>query len=276
MGIDHNLHAVHGNATQLHQVLMNLCVNARDAMPNGGILSINAENLDIDENYAAMNINDYVGTHISVGVHIVVTVSDTGLGIPPETLERIFEPFFTTKEQGKGTGLGLSTAIGIIKSHGGFINVYSEVGKGTQFKVYLPAVQTAEITVDEKEEIPTGKGESILIVDDEANIRNVTKISLEKSNYNVLTASDGIEAIAIYAQHKNDISAVVMDMMMPSMDGITAIRALQKINPKVKVIAVSGLATSEKVDTAINGGAKSFLSKPYTSKQLLIKLHQVI
>ena len=276
LGIDHNLGTVYGDGTQLHQVLMNLCVNARDAMPHGGILSINAENLDIDQSYAAMNINGYVGAHISVGPHVVVTVSDTGVGIPPKTLERIFEPFFTTKEQRKGTGLGLSTALGIIKSHGGFINVYSELRKGTQFKVYLPAVQTAEITVDEKEKILTGKGELILIVDDEASIRDVTKTSLEKHNYNVLTASDGIEAIAIYAQHKDHISAVLMDMMMPSMDGITAIRALQKINPQVKVIAVSGLATSEKIDTAMTGGARLFLSKPYTCENLLKKIHQLI
>ena len=270
VGLDKDLHPVYGNATQLHQVLMNLCVNARDAMPNGGTLGINVENIDIDRSYAAMSTNG------NVGEHIVVTVSDTGVGIPPEIVERIFEPFFTTKEQGKGTGLGLSTAIGIIKNHGGFINVYSEVGKGTQFKVYLPAAQTVETTPDQKREIPTGQGQLILVVDDEPIIREISKTSLEEYNYKVFTATSGIEAIALYVQHQDDISAVVMDMMMPSMDGSTAIYTLQQINPQVKVIAVSGLPSTEKITTAIHAGAKAFLAKPYTSEELLQNLHMVI
>ncbi len=204
---------------------MNLCVNSRDAMPNGGTLRIVAENIYIDENYALVNLD------ASVGNYILIAVEDTGIGISPETLERIFEPFFTTKEQGKGTGLGLSTTIGIIKSHGGFVNVYSEVGEGTKFKVYLPAAPTEETLQDEKAEIPQGDGELILLVDDEMSIREVAKTSLEKYHYQVLTASDGIEAIALYAQHKNDISTVLIDMIMPEMDGVTTIRTLQKMNP---------------------------------------------
>lgn len=265
-----NLRLISADATQIHQVLMNLCVNARDAMPSGGRLSIKAENIDIDQNYARMNLD------ANMGDYVVITVTDTGTGIPPETLERIFEPFFTTKEQGKGTGLGLSTTIGIIKSHGGFINVYSEVGEGTKFKVYLPAIQTAEVAKDEKLEIPKGEGELILIADDEMSVRDITKASLENYNYQVIIASDGIEAIALYAQHKNEISAVLVDMMMPEMDGVTTIRTLQRMNPQVKIIAVSGLATSDKVSAAMNSGAMSFLSKPYTSEELLIKLHQVV
>ena len=212
----------------------------------------------------------------SVGDYIVVTVEDTGTGITLETLEKIFEPFFTTKEQGFGTGLGLSTTIGIIKSHGGFINVYSEVGKGTQFKVYLLAVYTEEIVQDQKLEIKRGNGELILLVDDEMSIRDITKTSLETHNYQVITANDGIEAIALYAQHKNKISIVLMDMMMPEMDGATAIRTLQKMNSQVKIIAVSGLSTSDKVNAAMSNGAKLFLSKPYTTEELLRKLYQVI
>jgi PAS domain S-box-containing protein len=265
-----DLRLISADATQIHQVLMNLCVNARDAMSKVGTLSLKAENIDIDQNYAKMNLD------ANVGNYVVITVTDTGTGIPPETLERIFEPFFTTKEQGKGTGLGLSTTIGIIKSHGGFINVYSEVGEGTKFQVYLPAIQTAEVVKDEKLEIPKGEGELILIADDEISVRDITKASLENYNYQVITASDGIEAIALYAQHKNEISAVLMDMMMPEMDGVTTIRTLQRMNPQVKIIAVSGLATSDKVSAAINNGAKLFLSKPYTSEELLVKLHQVI
>ncbi|NJM17325.1 MAG: PAS domain S-box protein [Richelia sp. SM1_7_0] len=206
VGLPDDLRLISADATQIHQVLMNLCVNARDAMPKGGTLSIEAENIDIDENYVKMNLD------ATVGNYVVVTVADTGTGIPPETKMRIFEPFFTTKEQGKGTGLGLSTTIGIIKSHGGFINVYSEVGEGTKFQVYLPAVHIEKIVQDEKIEIPEGKGELILLADDEMSIRDITKASLEKHNYQVLTASNGIEAIALYAQNQNEISAVLMDI----------------------------------------------------------------
>ncbi len=261
--IPQNLWTVCGDATQLHQVLMNLCVNARDAMPNGGTLKILAENLLIDENYAKMHID------AKVGHHIVITVSDGGIGIKPEILDRIFEPFFTTKELGKGTGLGLSTVLGIIKSHGGFIDVHTEQGKGSQFKVYLPAQNIRETIEEQEQGLPSGQGELILVVDDEAAIRDVTKTSLESHNYKAITASDGIEAIALYAEHRDEISLVLTDMVMPSMDGITTIRTLRKINPDVKIIAVSGLSSVDKVNTAYDMGIKAFLSKPYTASQLL-------
>lgn len=263
------LWTVSGNATQLHQVLMNLCVNARDAMPHGGTLSISAKNLSIDENYARMNLD------AKVGAYIVITVADTGTGIPPEILDRIFEPFFTTKDLGKGTGLGLSTVIGIIKSHGGFVNVYSEVGRGTQFKLYLPAVEAMETQQEEDLELLVGQGELILVVDDEVAICETTKTTLETYNYKVLTASDGIEAVAVYVQH-SEISVVLIDMMMPSMDGPTTIRTLQKINPLVKIIAVSGLASSDKLTAAAATGVKTFLSKPYTAKELLKTINGVL
>lgn len=261
--ISPNLWTVCGDATQLHQVLMNLCVNARDAMPNGGTLKILAENLLIDENYAKMHID------AKVGHHIVITVSDGGIGIKTEILDRIFEPFFTTKELGKGTGLGLSTVLGIIKSHGGFIDVVSVQGKGSQFKVYLPAQETAETIEEQEQGLPSGQGELILVVDDEPAIRDVTKTSLESHNYKAITASDGIEAIALYAEHRDKISLVLTDMLMPSMDGITTIRTLRKINPNVKIIAVSGLTSQDKVNIAYDMGIKAFLYKPYTASQLL-------
>jgi len=267
--ISPNLWTVSADATQLHQVLMNLVVNARDAMPDGGTLSISAANFFIDENYAQMNLD------AQVGPYIVITVSDTGTGIPPEIVDRIFEPFFTTKELGVGTGLGLSTVIGIIKSHGGFVNVYSEVRQGTKFKVYLPAVEGTQTQQAEDSELYTGHGKLILVVDDELAIREITKISLETYNYKVLTAIDGIEAIALYAQHKHKISAVLMDMMMPLLDGQTASRTLQKINPQVKIIAVSGLASSDKVAAAMANGVKAFLSKPYTVRELLHTINAV-
>ncbi|PHJ66284.1 histidine kinase [Nostoc linckia z7] len=261
--ISPNLWTISGDATQLHQVLMNLCVNARDAMPNGGTLKISAENLFIDENFTKMHID------AKVGHHIVISVADGGIGIQAEILDRIFEPFFTTKEVGKGTGLGLSTVLGIIKSHGGFINVYSEAGKGSQFKVYLPAQDATETVEEQHQELPPGQGELILVVDDEAAIRDVTKTSLESHNYKAITASDGIEAIALYAEHRDEISLVLTDMLMPSMDGLTTIRTLRKINPDVKIIAVSGLSSADKVDAAYDMGIKAFLPKPYTANQLL-------
>ncbi len=252
-----------GDSTQLHQVLMNLCVNARDAMPNGGSLRISAENFFVDENYGKMHLDAGVGSYVAI------TVADTGVGISPEALDRIFEPFFTTKELGRGTGLGLSTVMGIIKSHGGFVNVSSELGRGSQFQIYLPAQRTPETSAKEQPELPIGNGELILVVDDEDSIREITKTSLETYNYQAMTAKDGIEAIAIYAEHREKISVVLTDIVMPSMDGITTIRTLQKINPGVKIIAVSGLAAKDKINATSKMGVKAFLAKPYTAQQLL-------
>ena len=268
--VSQNLWTVYGDSTQLHQVLMNLCVNARDAMPDGGNLSISAENLFIDENYSRMNLE------AKSGPYTVITVTDTGIGIPKEIIDRIFEPFFTTKELGKGTGLGLSTAIGIIKSHGGFVNVYSQVGSGTRFQVYLPAAQEMEIQTEEDLTPLNGSGELILVVDDETFIQDTIKASLTIHNYKTLIASDGIEAIALYVEHQNEISAVLIDMMLPVLDGFTTIRTLQKINPQVKVIATSGLTPSSKLAALANIHVKTFLSKPYTVKELLHSLHKVL
>ena len=264
------LWTVSGDATQLHQVLMNLCVNAGDAMLDGGTLDLSAENIFIDENYARMNLN------AQVGHYVVITISDTGVGIPREQLDRIFEPFFTTKEVGKGTGLGLSTVLGIVKSHGGFVNVSSEVGLGSQFKVYLPAVEARVTQETEDLNLPRGQGELILVVDDERAIQEITTVSLETHNYRVLIARDGVEAIALFAQHQNEISVVLMDIMMPNMDGITAIRTLQKINPQVKIIATSGLISNGKLTAATGAGVQAFLQKPYTANELLAALDLVI
>ncbi|WP_088890822.1 hybrid sensor histidine kinase/response regulator [Leptolyngbya ohadii] len=265
-----DLQAVSADPTQLHQVLMNLCVNARDAMPAGGGIRIFAENLFVDESYAQMHINAKVGSYV------VISVIDTGMGISPEAIDKIFDPFFTTKELGKGTGLGLSTVISIIRSHGGFVNVYSEVGQGTQFKVYLPAIEGTETHSADDQEQPLGNGELILVVDDEAPIREVTKTSLETSGYSVLAANDGIDAVALYAEHKDQVAIVLMDMMMPNMTGPAAMQVLKKMNPSVKIIAVSGLPSSEKVKEAMSMGATTFIAKPYTAQELLKTLHGVL
>ena len=265
-----DLSVVAGDATQLHQVLMNFCVNARDAMPGGGKLTIKASNVHIDDNYARMNLE------AKPGRFVMISIADNGIGIPPHIINKIFEPFFTTKEHGKGTGLGLSTALGIVKGHGGFINVYSEAGRGTQFKIYLPAAETPfTVQAESSAFLPLGRGELILVVDDEIAIREITKGTLEAYGYRALTAADGTEAVALYAQHKDEIRLVLTDLMMPYMDGPVTIRALQKLNPHVMIIASSGLAENSKM-AELNGGVQRFLPKPYTAQKLLTTLNELL
>ncbi|HEY9207016.1 MAG TPA: ATP-binding protein [Candidatus Methanoperedens sp.] len=268
--IANDLWTISGDVTQIHQVMMNLSLNARDAMPYGGLLSVTASNFFVDKDYARMH------TDAKVGYYILITISDTGTGIPPEIMDRIFEPFFTTKEYGKGTGLGLSIAHAIVKSHGGFIDVQSEVGKGTAFRVYLPSVETEIQNIEEqKPELQRGNGEWILVVEDEESIRDVTFSTLEMSGYKVLTAKDGAEAVALYAENMDKIKMVLMDMMMPVMDGQASIRAIRKINPEVKVIAVSGLTEKDKLKN-ITDHTATFLRKPYTAEELLKIIGEVL
>jgi PAS domain S-box-containing protein len=270
--VPHDLWIISADATQIHQVLMNLCVNARDAMPEGGSISIKAENVSVDENYARMHIE------ATAGRFVVISVADTGPGMTQEIQSRIFEPFFTTKEMTKGTGLGLSTAMTIVKSHGGFINVYSELHKGSQFAVYLPALDTpgAVDAAAARTDLPLGHGELILVVDDEESIREITRGTLETFGYKVLTASDGTEALALYADKKNEIAAVLTDMVMPFMDGPATIRALQRMNPKVRIIAASGLGTGHRAGEGALEGVSVFLNKPYTAERLLKTLAAVL
>ena len=270
--IPNNLWILSVDATQMHQVLMNLCVNARDAMPEGGSISIKAENAVVDENYAQMHLE------AKPGRFVMITVSDTGAGMSPETQNRIFEPFFTTKEMTKGTGLGLSTVLTIVKSHGGFVNVYSEMHKGSQFTVYIPAVDMpgAVDAAALQTDLPLGHGEMILVVDDEESIREITRGTLETFGYRVLTASDGTEALALYADKKNEIAAVLTDMVMPFMDGPATIRALQRMNPEVRIIAASGLGAGHRAGEGALEHVSVFLNKPYTAEKLLKTLAQVL
>lgn len=270
--INEDLWLVTGDATQLHQVLMNLCINARDAMPNGGKLILEASNCHVDETYAEM-AND-----AEPGRFVCITVTDNGSGIAPENVNRIFDPFFTTKEVGQGTGLGLSTVLGIVKGHQGFINVYSELGKGSQFRLYLPANETLLplSTPPIPPVLPQGNGELILVVDDEFAIREIARTTLEAFNYHVVTANDGAEAIALFAQQRGTINLVLTDIMMPVMDGIALIRALRTLDSTIKVIASSGLAENSKAAEATNEGVKAFLAKPYTASTLLKTLAEVL
>jgi PAS domain S-box-containing protein len=260
-----NLWSIVGDANQLHQVLLNLCVNARDAMPNGGELMISAENMMLDEQYAAMNIE------AKVGPYVALQVEDTGAGIPAAIVEKIFDPFFTTKELTKGTGLGLSTSSAIVKSHGGFMRVYSEAGRGSRFCVYLPAelAKTSSGEAAELVEYKRGQGELVLVVDDEAAIRQVTKSTLESFGYRVIVATDGAEALALYVANAAEIAVVLTDMMMPIMDGVATIHALMRINPNVRIVAASGISANGTAARATGAGVRYFLPKPYTADSLL-------
>ncbi len=271
--IPNDLWTVLGDPTQLHQILLNLCVNARDAMPNGGTLTISVENCTLDAQYVAMNIQAKVGRYIKI------CVTDSGTGIPPDLLDKIFEPFFTTKELNKGTGLGLSTVMAIVKSHEGIINVYSEPGKGTTFRVYLPVMEAAgkgQSEATPEVGLLRGNGETILVIDDEIPIITITRQTLEEFGYRVLTATDGAEAVAIYLEHKNEIAAVLTDMAMPIMDGASVIRALTKINPRIKIIAASGLHANGSTNKTSGVSLKHFLRKPYTARALLKAMRAIL
>jgi PAS domain S-box-containing protein len=272
-GIPNGIWTIWGDPTQVNQVLLNLCVNARDAMPNGGHLTFEVENFVLDEHYAAMNPQARPGRYVQINV------TDSGAGMPQEVIEKIFEPFFTTKEMGKGTGLGLSTVMAIVKSHEGIVNVYSEPGKGTTFKVYLPAV---EASVDGQKKLtqqispPRGNGETVLVIDDEASILTITGQTLQAFGYRVLTARDGAEAIAVYAEHQDEIAVVLTDMMMPVMDGAATIRALMRMNPSVKIVAASGLNANGNFTKISNPNVRHFLTKPYTAGALLTTLRATL
>jgi PAS domain S-box-containing protein len=250
--------------TQLHQMLLNLSVNARDAMPNGGELLLSISNAAVDEQFASMNPD------AKPGPHVVFEVRDNGMGIPADQRDRIFDPFFTTKEVGKGTGLGLSTSLGIVRSHKGFIELTSQRGKGTQFRIYLPAKRAVQeaVAMPTEPQVWCGGGRLILVVDDEVPILTATAHTLETFGYKVITAGDGAEAIAKFLQCDPAPQAVITDMMMPLMDGPALIHALLKIRPGLPVIGASGLNYQMQAHVA-DLGVRHFLRKPYTADTLL-------
>lgn len=269
-----DLWPVSGNPTQIHQVLLNLCVNARDAMPLGGTLRLLADNRTLDL-AAAQKIEG-----ARPGPFLVLHVEDSGTGIPPEVLSRMWEPFYTTKETGKGTGLGLSTVRGIVENHNGFIEVFTAIGLGSTFRIYLPA---AEAVLAERGQAPTpvlraGKGELILVVDDERHIREMTMTMLKRAGYRVLVAADGAEAAAVFAQRAGEIRLVITDLHMPNLDGAMLGRALRRINPGAKLLVVSGMSSSlgPRPDYRPEEFADAFLHKPFKPEALLTKVHELL
>ena len=266
-----DLWMIEGDPTQLQQVLLNLCVNARDAMPDGGNLRLTIENFLVDEHYASMT------TGAKPGPHVLLQVSDDGRGIPRHVIDKIFDPFFTTKEVGQGTGLGLSTVLGIVKNYGGFMNVYSEPGH-TSFRVFLPASSaiTTTAVISDPHCVPNGHGEKILIVDDEPCIRTAAQRVLEGWGYQPLVAEDGVSALAIYAQQPNEIDLILTDLVMPLMDGLMLIRAVRKLNPEQKIILSTGRDEDLQSPEIRSLGVDACLMKPHSREKLLVTLEETL
>jgi PAS domain S-box-containing protein len=266
-----DLWMVQGDPTQLHQVLLNLCVNARDAMPSGGTLTLSAENITLDDALATLDPG------ARSGPYVLIRIDDNGTGMTPEILREIFDPFFTTKEVDHGTGLGLSTSLGIVKNHGGFLQVESEPGNGSKFLVYLPAWSGAAATPTVlAAAMPQGQGELILVVDDAATVREITRHTLEVSGYRVLLASNGAEAVSLYVSRGEEIGLVLIDMNMPVMDGPATIELLRGVDPGLRIIVVSGLAPDECIARIADLGVHRFLTKPYAVATLLGAIRQVL
>jgi nitrogen-specific signal transduction histidine kinase/CheY-like chemotaxis protein len=260
------LWGVLGDATQLHQVLMNLCLNARDAMTEGGTLSISAANAVLCED------DLWMIEEVKPGKYVQITVKDTGAGMTQETVDRIFEPFYTTKRDGLGTGLGLSITLGIVRSHGGFINVTSSVGQGSQFTVLLPA---SEVVIEEgaiaETSVPGGKGELVLVIDDEEDIREITVATLESCGYRALGAVSGQDALSLCSERKLEVKIMIADLALPSLNDEFFRNSLLD---KIKIIGTSGLRSQEQIEIAKRAGIETMLWKPYTAQQLLAAIEK--
>ena len=262
--LDPDLPSVNADSAQIDQVLMNLAVNARDAMPDGGRLTIETRAVLLEEEYCSSHIE------ASQGLHALVSVSDTGIGIDKDLLDRIFEPFFTTKKAGEGTGLGLAMVYGIVKGHGGHVTVYSEPGKGTVFNIYLPAYHVeGEPNIATSGEFTALGSGTILLADDEEFVRSLGQKILEKSGYNVLVATNGREAVEIYKQNKDEISLVILDLIMPEMDGKQCLHEILTIDSDAKVMLASGYSPDGDTSHALENKVKGFVRKPYSIKHLL-------
>jgi CheY-like chemotaxis protein len=271
LSLGENLHTINADPTQMDQVLMNLLVNARDAMPEGGRLTIETSNILLDEEYTRTNLM------ARPGHHVLLIVSDTGTGMAKDTLEHIFEPFYTTKGQVQGTGLGLAMVHGILKQHGGHIQCHSVLGNGTTFKLYFPALLTDEVLEETRVvEMPRGGAETILLVDDERVICDLGSRILMKAGYNVITASNGKEALEVYQTRSQEIDLIVLDLVMPEMGGRTCLESLLNLNPFVKVVIASGYYADAMSREALVSAAKGFVNKPFDIKQVLEVVREVL
>jgi two-component system cell cycle sensor histidine kinase/response regulator CckA len=260
--------------SQMEQVIINLAVNARDAMPNGGKLTIQTANTYLDDNYFSEH-NIFEG---QPGSYVMVAVSDTGSGMDKETQEHIFEPFYSTKEKGKGTGLGLSTVYGIVKQNKGFIWVYSEPGQGTTFKIYMPR---AEEKVKTEEKVQTSEkhlsgSETVLVVEDDDSLRNLAQKTLRQYGYRVLTARNGEDALSIGKEYEGQIDLLLTDVVMPTMNGKETAERLQPLYPQMKVIYMSGYTDDAIVHLGVLEPGINFLQKPFSPEPLAIKVREVL
>jgi len=265
------LKTVNADPGQIEQVIMNLVVNARDAMPDGGILTIGTENTTLDEAYSRSQM------HVEPGEYAVVSVSDDGHGMDRDTVDHIFEPFFTTKEAGKGTGLGLATVYGIVKQHGGYITCYSEPGEGTTFRIYFPIIEM-EIDTDSTTTgtMPAPGTETILLADDEEFVRDLGQRILSRWGYTVLTAANGKEALDVYRNKRDDVSLIILDWVMPEIGGKQCLEEICNMNPKARVLVASGLLSGGTAMEASRRGAKGFVGKPYNAKKLLLSVREIL
>ena len=269
-----DLDKVNADPAQIEQVLLNLGINAKDAMPEGGRLIVETNNIILDKNYC----NSHVGAR--PGKYVLLTVTDTGKGMDKETLDHIFEPFYTTKDTGKGTGLGLAMVYGIVKNHNGYITCYSEPGLGTSFKIYLPVFEYGEDLWDEVNEatkdMPMGSGETLLVIDDDESILTIAQRALHKFNYNVLTATDGNEALKIYKKAPRGIDLIILDYMMPGIDGMAVLDKIYEINPEAKVIMASGYPLPQDRGKRVNDRIRGFLKKPFSIEEMLTQVRAII
>ena len=263
---------VTADPVQIEQVLLNLGTNAADAMPDGGTLVIETENITLND--------DYLATHVGAraGEYVLLSVSDTGQGMDTDVVEHIFEPFFTTKEFGKGTGLGLASVYGIVKSYGGYISCYSEVGLGTAFKLYLPAAE-GQVMPEEKNvqgDLPRGGTETILLVDDEESIRTFAAAVLGRFGYRVMTGTSGEEALDVIGRTRGEIDLVILDLGMPGMGGHKCLQEIKRINPSAKVLIASGYSMNGHVKKSLETGAAGYIVKPYRINVLLQKVREIL
>ncbi len=267
--LDDNIPTIEADSGGLVQVVMNICLNARDAMPNGGSLTIHTGTEEIEKNSDPLSSREKAK-------YVVLSLKDTGVGMDYKTMQKAFEPFYTTKNNGKNSGLGLSTVYGIVKQMDGFIKVDSKIGKGTEFRIYLPVSGKPVAEIEQEYDTDIAGNEVILVIDDDNSVRNLATDILHKFGYKVLLAENGMQAIAQYKKHWQEIGLVILDIVMPKMSGEETFKHLKQINPDVKVLLTSGYNLNSKMQKFLDQGAHEFLQKPYHFYALLAKMRKIL